>query len=283
MFNELKEKIKKDKPFLDLINIRSVKKMPSYGDLKRRFLSYGVNVRIRDSNGKFYKLKVSPSIRIAKKYERIINLVPHILPKFYGRDRNYLLSEFLDGRTLTKDESLDIFFEAGKMCGEISKYKAEPNKKKEFENINCKIIKSLLKKQVISSKDYQKILKSYEYLAQKIEYDVVLAPLDIKLSNFMLDSQNKLYFVDEDGIDYNINGVWLDYLKFDKKQNKAFLKGYHSVSPLRFFNNKEYLRLAIFISSLHMLDFFLRLGEETTEYFNYELRHLLKIAKIGKL
>ncbi|MBW2046053.1 MAG: hypothetical protein JRI96_14420 [Deltaproteobacteria bacterium] len=278
MFDYLREKIKKDRPFLSLVNISNIKKMSVYGNPERKLFSYGLSVQIRGSKGQCYKLRVSPSIKVAKEYERIIRSVRHIFPKFYGRDRNYLLFELLDGRTLDEDEKPDVFFKIGKMCAEISKYKAGPNKKRELESYYCKLIRTLLQKKTISQKDYHKILDSYEYLVQKIEYDVVLVITDIKKANFMLDSHGKLYFIDEDGVDYNIKGFWFDRLDFNKEQYKAFFKGYDSVDSLCFFN-KKYERLVAFISSVSMLDFLLTLGEETTEGFKCELSHFLEIAK----
>jgi len=253
-----------------------IEKLDVYGSFERKLSTYGLSLRIKDYQGKFYKLRVFPSTKMAEKQESIVQLVSKIFPKFYGRDRNYLLFEFLDARTISKDENPDIFLRIGEMCGEVNNIKADGNAKKDLEEHYYTVIESFLKKGIISSEDLRRILMVYKKLLCEIQYKVVLSIMDIQFANFMLDSQNKLYFVDEDGIDYNIQGYGFDTFsdKFDKKQIKYFFKGYNSVNSIKFYD-KDYEKLVIFLHLVEKIQW----HSNVCIGYKYTLRHLLQFCR----
>lgn len=237
----------KDRPFSNLIKVTPIEDLISYRDgiLMKSIRAF----KVQDFNKLFYKLRVYNSIDYAKQRETKIRLAPQFFLKFYGRYKNYLLLDFLQGTTLVniKDPSLDIFFKIGEMCGEINKLKI--NGKKEAELSFHKQIKYILRKKVISAEDYSIILRTYEKLTQKIEHDIVLEIFDITRNNFMIDSQNKVYFIDEDGIDYKVKGFgFVEPLLrwFNKEQKKIFFEGYNAVNSTAFFNS-DYEKFVYFL------------------------------------
>ena len=109
----------KDKPFSNLINIIQIEEIISTTP-HRVF-------KVQDSRGKFYKLKKYKSRKSAKERENTVQLVPQFFPKYYGRDKNYLLFDYVQGRNLIRNENLDIIYKIGKMSGEMNKYKFSNN------------------------------------------------------------------------------------------------------------------------------------------------------------
>jgi len=287
MFDDLKEKIYKDKPFSDILNIVNIERLDdckdSEFDLKLRY--YGVPLQIQDSNGKFYKIRAKPSTGEAKKNERLIRLIPDILPKFYGRDRNYLLFDFLQGRTSAENENPDILFKIGKICGQVNRLKAKGNKKQELEESYCQKINYFFENGKISLRDCRRTLRIYKKLIMKIKYEVVLGFNDIRKSNFMIGLQDKLYFVDEDGIEYNIKGYSFDNIMLrlyfphvphesSEKYIKTFILGYNSVNSLNFLN-EEYMRLLNFLFLIDNALYLLNMGK--INGLESQLRRLLRL------
>lgn len=250
MFNELKKRIKKDKPFINLIKIKAIEAIGKYFNCKLSRLGEAATC-IKDASGRLYKLRMVRTIEMAKRGERIVRLVPHILPKFYGRDRNYLLFEYLQGRMLTRNEKPEIIFQLGKMCGEANKFKADIAEKRKFVEYYYSVIKSFFKRKLINFKEYRNILKTYEFLLKKIKHEVVLGITDMWLPNFLLASQNRVFLVDELALDYNIQGYVFMLLSrlCSKEQEKLFFKGYASVNSIKFLS-PTYKKLIIFIKLL---------------------------------
>lgn len=240
------KKILKDNPFSNLMNIIQIEELIST-------IPHMV-FKVQDSRGKFYKLKKYELSEQIKKIESAIQLVPQFFPKFYGRDGNYLMFDFLQGRTLIENENLNIIYKMGRMCGEMNKYKFSNNyainsAKNDYDELSRKKIKFFLKEKIITSMDYQRILRIYEKLKQGIEYDIVLDIYDISPTNFMIDSENKLYCIDEKTLSYFIKGF--SFIRpflywFSKEQKKHFLNGYDSVNSSEFFH-KDYERFVTLV------------------------------------
>ncbi len=287
MLNHLKERIKRDKPFSELldINIVDIAQLREYNnsEISGRLLFYGVSFRIRDSIGRLYKLRAYSSVETAVEQESIVQLIPHILPKFYGRDRNYLVFEFLRARPIIDNESPDIFYKIGKMYGEVNSLKAGDDKKQELKEIYYQKIDCFLEQGIVSRQNHQKILGIYRKLCRNITYKVVLGFNDLNKGNFMIDLENKLYFVDEDAIEYNIKGYGLDNMiyrfyfgsppiEFKDEYTKAFFLGYDSVNSSVFLN-QGYQKLLTFLFMIDNVLYFFR--TERTKDMHYELKRLL--------
>lgn len=247
------KKIEKDKPFSDLINITHIEPLPVHYSNISSMNAF----KIKDSHGKFYKLRVESTSDIAERRERIIKAVSYFLPLFYGRDRKYLLFEFLQGRELvTENESLDIFFKIGTMYGEINKLKYDGSKE-EMEDKMCRKIKFIFEKKIISVEDYTIVSTIYDELRRTIEYDIVLDVVDFSRSNFMIVSSNKVYLVDDNAIRYTIKGYGLIPQRLpcvNEEQRKALLDGYKSVNSIDFLQ-KDYQKLLTFKYCLDKIHF----------------------------
>ena len=247
------KKIKKDKPFSDLINITHIEPLHThYGNI-----GCATSFKIQDSQGKFYKLRVEPKSSTAEEREQFIKAVSHFLPLCYGRDREYLLFEFLQGRELvTENESLDLFFKIGTMYGEINKLKYDGSKE-EMEDKMCRKIKFIFHKKIISAQDYKIVSAIYDELRRTIEYDIVLEVADFSRSNFMIVSPNKVYLVDDGALKYKMKGYGLIPQRLpgtNKEQREALFNGYKSVNSLDFFK-KDYKKLLTLLYSIDKIQF----------------------------
>jgi hypothetical protein len=289
MLNELKEKIKKDKPFSGLLNIEDIVALSDYSDreIDGRFLFYGISLQIKDFDGKFYKLRTYSSIEAAIRKERLILLVPHSLPKFYGRDRNYLLFEFLQGRSLTVNERPDVFFKIGKMCGEVNNLQQEDEKKYELKESYCQKINCIFEQDIVPYQNYQEIISNYRKVLSEEKYEVTLGFNDIQRCNFMIGLDDKLYFTDEDALEYNIKGYGFHDVIFRfcpstsgfiKEYKRAFFLGYNSINS-SIFLNQDYIKFASFLFQVDSALFCLRLGRRKD--MEFELKKLLKEQHSG--
>lgn len=291
MLNKLIEKIEADRPFSPLLNIEDIVALVDYANLEidGRLLFYGVSFRIKDSIGKLYKLRVYASVEAAVRQEGVVLLVPHVLPAFLGRDRNYLLFEFLEGRLLADNEKPDTFFQIGKICGEVNNLRDTDNNGRELEKRYYQKIDCFFKKNIVSYGDHQKIISTYREFMRDIKYEVVLGFNDIQKCNFMISSDNKLYFIDEDAVEYNIKGYGFDnvierfyyscqnLVEFQEEYTEAFFSGYNSVNCANFLS-KNYKQFSLFLYLIDNAIYFLRTGR--VQEMAIELKKLLKCNKI---
>jgi hypothetical protein len=276
MLDDCIRKVTKDKPFADRLDIVNIEKLASYraSEFNQRLLYYGISFRILGSDGKYYKLRMESSIEAAEEKERVIRSAQSVFPNYYARDRNYLLTEFLQGRILSEQEEPGTFFKIGEMCGEINKISAEFDKKRKLEQHYYELIDSFFKEKKISGEDHRRILKLYDGLLKKIHYEVVLGFTDFQRYNFIVTVHKKIYFVDEGGVNYNIkgygfnnvmNGFYFFRLTPELNHNyiKSFFRGYNSANSTSFLND-EYLRLVAFLEEIDNAQYLLRLGRVRT-------------------
>ncbi|MCX6750502.1 MAG: hypothetical protein NTZ83_03520 [Candidatus Pacearchaeota archaeon] len=193
---------------------------------------------------------------ISKKFERY-----HFLPKFLGRFGKDVLFEYIEGRDLTKIESLKSLEQMGKIAGYINKVelKGEISKRfyeqvKELTTGKYKLdLKERTRLKRTPKKNFKFVLKRekaenikgvYILLKKRLSPSLALDVNDVSPNNFRIDKKGKIYLVDIEGIKPRIKGFGFAkfYLKFGKtpQRRKAYIKGYNSVNSSKYLT-EEYL------------------------------------------
>src|SRR3990172_8600235 len=109
------QRILDDKPFAGKIAIKDLQSLAGEHALSGK--AYFV---IEQDDKIRYKVRVCVSEERARHLERNIQRFQKFFPAFHGRDRNYILTEALQGyRNLAKEELLANARKIGRMCAEI--------------------------------------------------------------------------------------------------------------------------------------------------------------------
>jgi len=109
-----KEEILRQQPFRSVVRIINAESLESASAIS------GETFRVTGSDGIVYKLHYADSLFNAREIERNVNALPHLFPKFYGREERYLLFDWIDGRTLTKeDDDPQIYEKLGEFCADV--------------------------------------------------------------------------------------------------------------------------------------------------------------------
>lgn len=219
-----------------------------------------------------YVVRKCKTLQRAKEYERVFNQLSKrtILPRFFGRYGKNLLYEYLPGRDLTKKESPAIIKQVGALAARINSVKAKGSIRKKFliqlRHLRTGYFPSLaLQVQPpITEEMYRKIRKLFYYLLSQINPSIRLDMSDSNPENFRL-SQGKVYFIDVEAISPRINGFGIGkaFIKWfkDIKAQKAFLKGYATVSSTRYLT-KHYLDFIYLNFYIQELDIATRFGKK---------------------
>lgn len=214
-------------------------------------------------DNKKYVVRRCIKISIAKEYENISKRFRKykFLPKFLGRFGKDVLFEYIEGRDLTKIESLKSLEQMGKIAGYINKVKIKGDVSTRFnkqlkelstggykltpkEQIKLKRAKNKKFKVVLNGEQIKKIKRVYNLLKKKLNPTLALDINDVSPNNFRIDKRGKIYLVDIEGIKPRIKGFGFAkfFLKFGKtsQRKKAYLRGYKSVNSSGYLT-EEYL------------------------------------------
>lgn len=91
------EQILRDKPFNKILTISNLE------SLKGRAAISGDTYKVTDIKGNFFKLRKCKDVSLAKELERNVNLLKSAFPRFYGREKEYLLFDWINGPAITKE------------------------------------------------------------------------------------------------------------------------------------------------------------------------------------
>ncbi len=242
-------------------------------------------------NNKKYVVRRCSKVSIAKRYEEISKKFGkyNFLPKFLGRFGKDVLFEYIEGRDLTKIESLNSLEQMGRIAGYINKIKIKGNVSKRFnqqlrelrtgvyrlttkERIKLKRVKNRKFKVFLQKEQVKKINKVYNLLKNKLNPSLALDINDVSPNNFRIDKNGKVYLVDIEGIKPRIKGFGFAkfYLKFGKtsKRRNAYLKGYNSVNSTKYLT-EEYLDFIY-------INFFIQRILYNIKIFNKDYKKTLK-------
>jgi len=224
---------------------------------------------------KKYVVRRCSKISIAKNYEYLSKTFEKysFLPKFLGRFGKDVLFEYIEGRDLTKNESMDSLEQMGRMAGHINKIKLTGNVNQRFnhqinelstgnykltpkEKIKLKKVKNEKFEIVLDKDQVKKIKKVYSLLKNRLKPSLTLDINDVSPNNFRIDKKGKVYLVDIEGIKPRIKGFGFAkfYLKFGKtpQREKAYLKGYNSVNSSKYLTEEylDFIYLNFFIQKI---------------------------------
>jgi fructosamine-3-kinase len=161
-----------------------------------------------------------------------------IIPRFYGQDGKNLLFEYIEGRDLSKEESLDVFRQMGEISAKAHRIKADKfNLDKRF----LRNLGYLKRKKTIDAGGYKKIKRAYLSLKQELKPTVTLDVADIIPDNYRINKNGKVYWIDIEGLKPSLKGRGMGkaYLKwFDETQKGAFKEGYEKIAPMDWFGKK---------------------------------------------
>ncbi len=255
-------------------------------------------VHLIKHEGKKYVVRRCKELKKAKQYEFISKKLGKygFLPKFLGRYGKDVLYEYIEGRDLRKDEKLDVFRQLGAIAAKVntvnSSYSHELRLDQQLKELVSGKYKTIGKaamrvwknrmagekfdkrrvKALLSKDEGENIKRIYFYLKKKVKPKVTYESNDLSGGNFRL-SKGKVYFIDVEAIKprwkgFGIAKCFTQWAKTPKKQ-QAFLKGYKSVSSVKFLNKNymDFLYLNFYVQSLN---YKVKVGRE----YNVELRRL---------
>ena len=237
--NQTQEEIIRRRPFGNILKLASIE------SLKSEYSRSGESFRVKSINGKTYKLRYFNDPRRAKEVEKNIKRLSGF-PKCYGREGRYLLLDWIDKRL--KRINLDILYQIGKMIGAAHKLNIK-NKEIKLDDIYHENVKEIKKHNILGKETINKINNIFETSKKKSRIDILLEYRDTHIDNFAIDKRGKVYFIDEDGIDYRVKGSGfrkvLRELVNSKKQEGAFWKGYNEKYNNNYFdaNYKHFVYL----------------------------------------
>jgi len=242
-------------------------------------------------NNKKYIIRKCDTIKRAKKYETISKKLEKqdVLPKILGRYGKDVLFEFIEGRDLTKEEDLKVFYQLGEIVAKISKLKtykpdnrfytqlkelvtgnfSQNNKvdvRRYRERLDKRRIKPLFTRQ---QADNIKVV--HDYLLKKVKPKTVLDINDVSTSNFRI-RKGKIYFVDIEAIKPRIKGLGIAkcFLKWAKTedQQEAFRKGFERFD--KWFFEGEYADLCYLKFIIQSLNYKCQIGRD----YKHDLKRL---------
>lgn len=250
--------ILKDKPFG--MEIKEIKSLSGDGALS------GQSFVVINNEGVKFKLRACSDVEHAKRIETNVKLLPHAFPKFFGRDRNYVLFEWVDGElwydALGKPIPDSIFYQLGKIIGEAHELNdVKPGKS--ADGFFSALLRDIKDSGKVSSEFIKAISDKYSKLRKGLKVDVVLEINDIHPRNFIISDLDKperakLYFVDEDGFGHKIKGLGMAKPLFIEKivkkesQLKAFWNGYKEHHSNDYFD-KDYQNFVTFVQLVRSL------------------------------
>ena len=205
-------------------------------------------------NSKKYLLRICKDKETAERYIKYYNQFKkyRFFPKLLETQDNYLLFEFIKGRTCKEEtEDTKVIEQIGKICAIINKGKASYDYKSGFfRKLNAISEKKILTKSKISE------IREF-YRKSKVNLKISLDAGDVTNDNFMMAGK-KVYFVDIEAIKPNITGFGIaksfsSWFK-NEKERKAFERGYSKVNSMKFFN-KDYQDLCTLIFLIHRINF----------------------------
>ena len=237
-----------DKPFADTIVIKDIQK------LQEEHAHSGNAYWVIAADGKRYKLRACNNVDLAMRIERTIARVQHIFPKLYGRDRQYLLMEALEGyRRLTEEDLLKNLHAIGRIYGEVHQLQDAGNHDhRTFYHARLFYLKT---EGLIDDELYQKLREKFEHTIANIEYRISMDYNDLHAGNMMQGPKGDILFVDEEGLAYRVKGLGLakllKTLKHDD-QYKEFMKGYTEVTDGAYLTPEylEHIRLVEIVQAL---------------------------------
>ncbi|MGV8168540.1 MAG: hypothetical protein ACP5N3_00620 [Candidatus Nanoarchaeia archaeon] len=227
------------------------------------------------AKNKKYKLRCCEHELAAKKLEKNVSLLSKYFPKFMGREGRFMLFKWIDGKELLEPSIKDCYL-IGKMMGEAHALELE-DKEKTPDAFFYNRVEKL--KGVFSEHLIRRIVKKYEKFKEKLKIKVVLDFNDVHQKNFIKEKETgKIYFVDEEGLDYKIKGLGLakpfltsKWLK-TKEEREAFWKGYKEHHSNDFFD-KDYQEFILFMQLIRSISTKIKTGRD----YSKEQAKLLEI------
>lgn len=218
--------------------------------------------RIRDEAGKVYKLRVCTSPERAELLANRTARLDSVMPRLCGRDRHYLVSEFLNGERLEtsrqdvppnrlKERAERVFSRIGEMMATAHQYEeaCKYNPDEKFHSA----LDACFRHGIFSVREAKDLVSLHEELRQGVDYQCTLDLEDTALHNFMVTTPERdIYFIDEEGVG-TIRGVGLTRLvwrlEFRGKDDtrltdhliRKMFDAYEQASPG--FLTREYLQL----------------------------------------
>jgi thiamine kinase-like enzyme len=257
------ELILRQQPFRKILKILAVESLA--GEVSRS----GESFKVTSNTGAKYKLRYCNSLLRAREIERNVRLLPRTFPPFYGREGRYLLFGWIEGKTLTKDISLEDCYALGKLVGEA--HALEQIKHEDPDSYFQERLKVLTSKGICTSKEMARIEARYQELKEKLKVDVVLELTDLHPDNFMKDNMGRIYLVDEEGFMHSIKGLGMiklfltkTWLK-TKEQQEAFWKGYHEHHSSDYFD-KDYQKFITLVGLVQSIAAKYQGGRDYTKF-----------------
>ncbi len=254
MTEKLIQQILKDNPFSDFLKIKEIKSLAGHGAIS------GESYLVIDEHNKKYKLRLCSKTKQAKRIERNVKILPYAFPKFYGRENNYVLFEWVDGDlfydVLSKPIPNEVYYQMGKLVGEAHELN-DIDESKSADSFFDSMIRNICDGEQIDKSFIDKITRKYKELRHKLKIDIVLEINDIHPRNFIIKNRTnpkktKIYFVDEDGFGHKIKGLglakpfFIEGLIKTKKQKDSFWRGYNEHHSNDYFD-KDYQTFVTFV------------------------------------
>lgn len=233
------EDVLRDKPFGHLMQISEIK-LTTGGSSRATY-------RVRSHDGQFYKLRTAPGESKAQLMEARVRTLSDLFPRFFGRDRNYLLFEFLNGqemdhylKTMPPQEAQEkapaLFYKMGQFHARAHQLKAEGASEQLDANIH-QWLGDLHSHNLLTPEEWRQAQFLYDETRRDNNYQFYFDLKGSAFDNFMFVG-DILYYVDEGGIE---NIKWMGLAKLivkaaegsRKKQKQpnlmtSFIEGYQS-------------------------------------------------------
>ncbi|MBI2666678.1 hypothetical protein HYX13_03645 [Candidatus Woesearchaeota archaeon] len=258
---DLIELIKQERPFAPSLQIKQIISLESKAAIS------GESFQIIDAIGKKYKLRRCENEEKAKEIEAHVRRLPRYFPRFYGRDRYYLLFEWMDGELFQDMENIspEICYKVGKIMGEAHALEElDPHKK--VGKWYAGRFREIKKAGILDEENLAKVQLFYKNHRKKLQLDVVLEFHDAGLPNLMY-KEGRVYYVDEGGFGKKVKGLGLTKpLRWMKTagQKEAFWRGYNEHYSSDYFDN-DYQRFMEFLQLLRTLAWLPKKGRDVTE------------------
>lgn len=207
-----------------------------------------------------YKLRRCTSEDWAKALERIFQSLAdiNIMPHFYGRDRDYLLLDFLKGDILKSDKRLSRFFyQLGQKIGRLHNLPVDEDikleKGKTIDQYFFSSLDRLEKQEIISKSIGQRIRRFYQAIMPP-EREIGYTYHDFQYYNCIV-SNDEVFIVDEPSFGITLKGLSfvkpLIFILRKAEEQNAFLSGYESVRSARFFTeHQSYYQLYFLVTKV---------------------------------
>ncbi|HIH24475.1 TPA: hypothetical protein HA251_05555 [Candidatus Woesearchaeota archaeon] len=249
------ESVKNDRPFAHFLGeIQSIEPLIASNALS------GNAFFVACASGK-YKLRVCDSEARAKTIEDNLRRFPNIFPKFYGRDGRYILTEALVGyRGLTNDDLRRSARKIGRLCAEVNS--AEANADHDHRQFFITRIAKLLHRGIIDRELHDRVLGRYEQSLDRVTVRISLDMNDLHKGNFMIDKDDNILFIDEEGINPRMRGQGVAKLLRaigHEDEYREFMAGYNEVADGSFLT-PEYLAHMHLVELVRTINFKTEVG-----------------------